>query len=112
MCKFLLRTNFCGQAAPTKIKPTIICTHEEFSNSNYSGLLWPAKIYPLKNLIHEYCDHENFMFTVFHISLQYFIDTAKRGILEIDKQGKVVNFLEKPTPDQTASRNAVSSFLL
>lgn len=35
-------------------------------------------------------------------------DTVKVGILEVDDSGKVTSFLEKPSPDSTPSRNAVS----
>ena len=35
-------------------------------------------------------------------------DTVKCGILEVDDIGKVTSFLEKPHPDSTQSRKAVS----
>ena len=51
---------FCGQATPTKIKPTKICTAEELATvvvitAGYvhPQKFIPTKIYPHKNLTHE-----------------------------------------------------------
>jgi UTP-glucose-1-phosphate uridylyltransferase len=39
-------------------------------------------------------------------------NTTRTGILEIDNQGIVTNFLEKPRPDQTPSRLACPCFYI
>ena len=35
-------------------------------------------------------------------------ETRKLGIMEVDSSGKVTSFIEKPSPDATLSRRAVS----
>ena len=65
MQKCLLRTNFCGQATPTKIKPTKVCIHVELATVIMVGYSHPqkfilSKIYPFENLPTKYCEHGNF----------------------------------------------------
>jgi len=38
----------------------------------------------------------------------YVTETRKLGIMEVDSSGKVTSFIEKPSPDATPSRRAVS----
>lgn len=35
-------------------------------------------------------------------------ETRKLGIIEVDDSGKILEFVEKPSPDATQSRRAVS----
>eukprot|EP01102_Stenamoeba_stenopodia_P004113 TRINITY_DN1429_c0_g1_i1.p1 TRINITY_DN1429_c0_g1~~TRINITY_DN1429_c0_g1_i1.p1 ORF type:complete len:272 (+),score=57.55 TRINITY_DN1429_c0_g1_i1:127-942(+) len=39
-------------------------------------------------------------------------EVSKRGIIEVDNNGKVINFLEKPKPEQTTSDRAVPPLYL
>ena len=60
MQKFSLGTNLCGEATPTKIKPTKYCSHEELATVITVGFSHPQKFIPLKILPTKYCDNENF----------------------------------------------------
>ena len=42
------------------------------------------------------------------VHLYIYIDAIKLGILEVDGSGRVTSFLEKPSPETTPSRLAVS----
>ena len=76
--------------------------------SNFIHLLWITvnslvgfTCIPLQTLEHTW-------YQLLKPSFCTFTETIKRGILEIDGEMKVTAFLEKPRPEETKSRRAVS----
>ena len=68
---------FSWASIPTKIKPTKICTHEEFDSSNYGGLLLST----IKRT--NYCDNENLYVYGRCINALYYLQLVKNCVKNV-----------------------------